>query len=513
MNSLTSLRDLSGMALPSLEDIQAERRRRATSVDARETIEESCARCESFAGFLRESWHVLNPETPFEPNWHVNLVCDHLEAISRGYLIECGLENRIMFNLPPGTMKSYTISVAWNAYEWGPLGKPWTQWLTATYREDYALRDSRKTRDLIMSEWYQERWGAGVRLTTSGEKRFENTARGFRQAVPFGSLTAGRGDRVVIDDPHSVDTAESEADRNLITRRFRESVPSRVNDPRTSAIVVMMHRLHPKDVCGVIEEQKLPYTRIALPMEFDPEIACSTPVGRDPRTEPGQLLFPARWDENVIARMKTEMTDYAWSAQMNQRATGRTGDMFPRSDIVYVDAAPADAIRCRGWDFAGTKKKPGTSPSASVGALLSRDRKGIFYVEEVERGFWSGDEVDRKFKNLSFSDMNRFPGCRVRIPQDPGAAGKSRAEYLASTVAGCNVVVEPVSGSKEIRAESFSAQWRAGNVRIVKGPWNDAYVDEVCPFPNGVKDDQVDASADAFNELALGSSYTLANVR
>lgn len=499
--------------MPSLEEIQAERRRRATSANALETLEESRARCESFAGFLRESWHVSHPETPYEHNWHIDLLCDHLEAVSRGFLTELGIVPRLMFNMPPGTMKSYIISVAWNAYEWGPLEMPWTQWITATYREDYAFRDSRKTRDLISSDWYQERWGSSVRLTTFGERRFENSSRGFRHAVPFGSLTSGRGNRVVIDDPHSVDTAESEADREVITRRFRESVPSRVNDPRTDAIVVMMHRLHPKDVCGMIEDLKLPYLKIALPMEFDPEIACATPIGRDPRTEPGELLFPGRWPPEVIARMRTEMTDYAFSAQMNQKATGRQGAMFPRSDVQYVDAAPADATRCRGWDFAGTKKKPGTSPSATVGVLLSRDRRGIYYVEEVERGFWAGDEVDRKYENLTRSDAQRFPGCRSRIPQDPGAAGKSRAEYLARLVAGCNVVVATISGSKETRAESFSAQWRAGNVRIVKGSWNAPYVDEVCAFPNGPASDQVDGSADAFNEIALGSTYTLATVR
>src|SRR5262245_59407123 len=172
--------------------IRQERMRRATSAGVHDSLAQSRARCTSLAGFVRESWHVLHPDTPYEHNWHIDLVCSHLEAISSGVLLELGLENRLRISMRDGPLKSYLVAVAWQAWEWGPIGQPGMQYLTTTYREDYARRDSRKTRDLIKSQWYQDRWP--LNLTSEGERFFANDLRGFRQAVPFESLTGGRAD-------------------------------------------------------------------------------------------------------------------------------------------------------------------------------------------------------------------------------------------------------------------------------------------------------------------------------
>ncbi len=212
------------------------------------------ARCFHLSGFVREAWHVLHPAVPYIHNWHIDLICAHLESISRGLFKKKGCDNRLIINVPPGSAKSLIVSVFWQAWEWGPFNHPHMQYLTTTYREDYALRNSRKTRDLISSDWYQALWGDRVKMANMGEHRFSNTAQGYRWAVPFGSLTSGRGDRLLIDDPHSLDSVESEADRARVTRRFRETVLDRLNDPINSAIVIIMQRLHTNDLCGVIEQ-------------------------------------------------------------------------------------------------------------------------------------------------------------------------------------------------------------------------------------------------------------------
>ncbi len=129
--------------------------------------------------------------------------------------------------------------------------------------------------------------------------------------MPFASLTGGRGDRVIIDDPHSTETAESEAERLNTTRIFRESVPTRLNAPRT-AIIVIMQRLHEDDVSGPIMNLGLGYEHLMLPMEFEPERACRTSIGFvDPRQEEGELLFPERFPREVVDRDKVPMGSYA----------------------------------------------------------------------------------------------------------------------------------------------------------------------------------------------------------
>ena len=125
---------------------------------------------------------------------------------------------------------------------------------------------------------------------------------------------------------------------------------------------------------------------------------------------------------------------------------------------------------------------------------------GIFYVEDVRRDRWSPGDVEKNLKATASQDGT---GVRIRIPEDPGAAGKADAATKIKLLAGYDVTVVRPTGDKATRAKPASAQAEAGNVKLVRGPWNEAFLDEVCSFPKGQHDDQVDAFADALNELAL----------
>ena len=295
----------------------AERERQSLS----ERLEEVRAKCRTFHGFMREAWSVLEPTTPFKDNWHLQVVAEHLELITKGEI------TRLQINEPPGMMKSLQASVMWPAWEWGPGNLPGMRYFTTSYREDYAIRDARKMRDLVASEWYRTLYPM-IKLERDGEKEFENNFRGARKAVPFQSLTAGRGNRVIVDDPHSVDSAESPIDREKITRRYRESVTSRLNDPERDAIILIMHRLHPGDVCGVIEELGLPYVKLVLPMEYTRSLSVKTPWFIDPRTVDGELLFPDRMGREKLEATKVELGSHAYDTQYLQRARAREGSFF-----------------------------------------------------------------------------------------------------------------------------------------------------------------------------------------
>ena len=189
----------------------------------------------------------------------------------------------------------------------------------------------------------------------------------------------------------------------------------------------------------------------------------------------------------------------------NIRATA--GTYFQRSDFEIVDVAPAKARRCRGWDLAATKRqvtaeqklKKSDDPDWTVGLRMSYDvPEGIFYIEAVERFREDPSKVDKKIKNTAIQDGNKV---KVRIPQDPGQAGKAQAKHHTSMLAGFNIKTVPVTGSKEHRALPLASQAQAGNVKLVKGPWNEAFLLEAENFPDGGHDDQIDAGADAFDEL------------
>jgi predicted phage terminase large subunit-like protein len=182
------------------------------------------------------------------------------------------------------------------------------------------------------------------------------------------------------------------------------------------------------------------------------------------------------------------------------------GAYFQRGEFQVVDKAPNAARRVRAWDLAATrdmlepmekKRRKVDDPDYTAGVLMA-EHNGIFYVEHVERFRSDPPEVKQRMKNIGNQDGQHVT---VRFPQDPGQAGKSQARDLASFFAGWPVSYKTVSGSKEHRATPFASQVQAGNVRIVKGKWNEAFLSELENFPEGLHDDQVDAASDAFDQL------------
>jgi predicted phage terminase large subunit-like protein len=464
--------------------------------------------CRKFTGFVREAWHVVEPLRPYIYNWHHAAIGEHYEAVVRGEI------HYLAVNQPPNTSKSTLLSVMAGAYEWGPCERPGAKFLTTSYKEGYARRDARIMRDLVMSEWFRGLW-PDVRVIRDNEIDYENSAHGGRKAVAFASLTSGHGDRIIIDDPHSTETVESDTDRAKVTRMFRESVPSRGINPATDATIVIMHRLHPDDVCGVIEKFGMDYVRLILPMEFDPKTYVRSAYFDDPRAEPGELLWPGRFDRHFIDDLKSggRLTSHAYETQYQQQASAREGGMFKRHWFKIVDAIPAEAhVRVRRWDLAASKDSGDWTvgvkmtraggyatplPPDSSAEKETRVVGSQFFVEDVVRLRETGASVRRAVQNTAARDGG---DCYIVIPQDPGQAGKDQATSIIGENAGYKIRAERETGSKGTRAEPFAAQCEAGNVSLLRAPWNEAFIDELCSFPQG-SDDQVDASSGAFNAL------------
>ncbi|MGV1867950.1 MULTISPECIES: hypothetical protein [unclassified Rhizobium] len=259
--------------------IRAEEGRREAQRELDRDIERSGV---SLSSFTKAAWHVLEPGQPYKHGWHIDAMSDHLEAVNRGQII------RLLINVPPGTMKSLMVGVMFPSWEWGPKGLPHMRYLGTSHSHPLAIRDNLKMHRLIASQWYQERWGNSVRLMSdqNAKLKFENDATGFREAMAFTSLTGSRGDRVLIDDPLSVDDANSDVKRDGVNDTFRESVPTRLNNTEFSAIIVVMQRLNENDVSGLIMANDFGYEHLMLPMEFEPERKCYTSIGfEDPQQD------------------------------------------------------------------------------------------------------------------------------------------------------------------------------------------------------------------------------------
>jgi predicted phage terminase large subunit-like protein len=523
--------------------MEAELLRRSTSAAVTHDRDAVRERCRTLAGFVREAWHVILPATPYLENWHIEAKCAHLEAVTNGTLIGAGYENRCLFNEPPGTMKSLLLCVFWLAWEWGPRGLPSIEVISTSYKVGGVLRDARRFRQLVTSDWYQSLWP--IEITSHAEDRIENDKGGKRKAVPFGSLTNDRADHLLIDDPHSVDTAESDADRDAAEIRFRESATTRMNDPITSAIIVNMQRLHQKDISGIILSSRMPYVHLLFPMRFDPVRCCYSPVPNetpprqmrylmsrqiwvpehwtpradeekaweaefatsrsqtvyrwDRRTKPGELLFATRFPRAIVDRDEAVMGAHATAGQHDQRPTPRGGLKFKRHNFKIVKSAPGDCRRVRGYDFAASDDRNAAYTSGVKVAYHAPTRH--FYVEHVLRV--RTENVEPVLVNTATQDGT---DVEISIPQDPGQAGKVQARQFIAALIGYVATASPESGDKLSRAEPVIAQSEAGNISLVEGDWNETFLDEIETFPSGAFKDQVDAMSRAFAKFIMSTA-------
>lgn len=466
--------------------------------------------------------------------WHIDAICEHLEAVTSGEI------TRLLINVPPGCMKSLILNVFWPAWEWATA--PHLRYVATAHNQALAIRDSTKMRRLIASDWYQKRWGDRVKLTgdQASKIKFENTATGFREAVAFESLTGVRGDRVLIDDPHSVDSAESEAERENVTRTFLEAIPTRLNNPDRSAIVVIMQRLHEADVSGVILEKGLGYEHLCLPMRFDESRRCETGIGFvDPRTEEGELLFPERFPLHVVERDERAMGPYAVAGQFQQTPTPRGGGILRRDDWRLWDdeeaakhgarsgAFPTLELVVASLDPAYTEKEE-NDPSGFTIWGLWRDREGIprliLMNAWAKRLMLHGGEFER----LPGEDETRF---RRRCSKDWGLVEwvahdcrRFRADMLLveSKASGISVgqelrrlckqddfgvrLVNPGNKDKVARAYAVQPSFANGKIYAPDRDWADKVITQCESFPKGAHDDLVDSTTQAvgwFREAGL----------
>lgn len=457
--------------------------------------------CElDFHEFVTQAWDQVEPGTPFKDGWHILAICRHLEAVTRGEIKD------LLVNVPPGCMKSLLTCVFWPAWVW--TFAPERRFLFASYGEDLSVRDSMKCRNLIESRWYQSRWFYKFRLAKDQNQKtkFENSKTGWRIATSIGGRGTGEHpDYIVADDPHNVKQSESDTERQNALDWWDGTISSR-GLTRQSARVVIMQRLHELDLSGHWLKKDPSIVHLMLPMEFEPSRRCTTKIGwRDPREMDGELLWPDGMNAEAVAKVKQIQGSYRAAGQLQQRPSPMGGGMFKRHWFEIVPAAPAHGKRVRMWDLAATRPSFGSDPDWSTGLRMAKDKDGVFYIEDVRRMQETSLVVERAIINTASADGR---GVHIGIPQDPGQAGKAQVAYFVRKLAGYVVKTHIERRSKVQRVDladaSFIAQCEAGNVKLVRGPWNDTYLDELEVFPNGAHDDQVDPSANAFMYLVKG---------
>jgi predicted phage terminase large subunit-like protein len=329
---------------------------------------------QSLFNFYRDyCWPSVEGDKPFVDNWHLRAMAEHLEAVTAGQI------KRLLINVPFRTSKSTLVSVAWPAWVW--LKDPAHQWLCGSYAEKLAVRDSLKMRRLVNSPLFIRDFGDRFGMTADQNQkvRFENDKNGYRIAFGMtGGVMGDGGDTVLLDDPHDRQGAHSEAERETALTTYDEAIITRLNDPKSSAIVIIMQRLHQNDLSGHVLKDK-GWEHLMLPMRFEAARRSVTSLGfRDPRTYEGELLWPERFPEDVVTSLESTLGTYATAGQLQQRPSPAGGGIL-KTD--HFRLWPADKqmpdlyFIVQSYDTAFTEKTTGDPTGCCVWGIFEHEKK------------------------------------------------------------------------------------------------------------------------------------------
>lgn len=455
-------------------------------------------------------------------NWHIELLCNELQKIAWGVIAGREKEYDLIINIPPGTTKSTICAQMFPAWVWiarlpklkyakeyeahkkkygkKPYLGSFCRFITGSYAGSLALEHAELSRDLIRSDKYKTYFPEmQIRQDKDAKSNYKNTNGGTRFSTSVGATVTGvHGHFIIIDDPLNPEQAISDAERLTANNWVGRTLSTRKVDKKVTVTIMIMQRLHKIDPTGFLTEKKgKKYRHLVLPGDLSFEVKPA----HLKKFYKGGLLDPIRMSRTVLDEMRADLGSYGYSGQVGQDPRPLEGGLFQREWFEIVRAAPAGGTPwVRGWDLAATGEKEAKAQSSSpafTAGVRMKYVNGVFYIGHVSRFRGNPQAVRNGMKNTASQDG---VDTIIDFPQDPGQAGKAQAQDLAAHLVGYDVRYSVESGDKVLRANPFSAQCEAGNVKLVEGDWNEAFLDEGSFFPNGFKD-QIDSAVRAFTRL------------
>lgn len=453
--------------------------------------------------FVRGAWRILEPAVPFVDGWHINLLCEHLEALSTNRLAERDL----LINEPPGSSKSLITAVFWPAWEW--TWAPWTRWLTTSYDEGLALRDAVRTRTLMQSVWYQrlinEPWEFSSDQNVKGY--YTNDRTGWRIARGIhGQITAHHAHRVLVDDPHNVTKSESDTVREGTITILRETFPSRVLPG--GCTVIIGQRVHEEDASAEwMERKKGRVHHIEIQEEFEPDETRKTPDctlrggKHDIRTYEGELLTPERYPNEVIEQRKIDLGPYAYSAQFQQRPTPRAGMVLnPAWFVQTPDGLQRNAVDIiMTFDLNFSEKDSSDWTVGMVGAVERTAVLPRMHIVDVMRDHLPEEKHVTTLGEWILLWQPLMVGIEKRAFEKQGATKDlCRQLMIFLEQRGFTTTIEPVEADtdKVSRAQIIPGRAARGLITVDRhASWWPKLSREMSMFPKSEHDDQVDTLA------------------
>jgi len=396
------------------------------------------------------------------------------------------------------------------------------------YGESLASKHSRAARNIVLSSRYQSVFGALspsdmheiVELSTDSKSvtAWDLAApnRGGMIAAGVGGAISGQPKGLFIwDDPIK---DHREAAKKEVRDDVWDFYLSSMRVRMVAGVLVMTH-WHPDDPAGRLLKQMAKnqdtdqWDVLDLPGLIEPGLFARNieeqrkkmaegvfmslvdPLGR----QDGEVLCPAMLSKKEMLKIKAGDA-YFFSALYQQRPYPKEGQKYKREWFAKKLKGLPDGVRIvfilRYWDKAGSEDGDYTA-----GVLMAYCSDGIFYILDVVRGRWTTYERHKAMRDTAKADKARYGAVLIYHQQDPGSAGIDSALDTNRYLAGFSAFFEPLSGSKETRSGPLESGFQGKLVYLLEGAWNDEFVEELCAFPRGANDDQVDAASSAYSKL------------
>jgi predicted phage terminase large subunit-like protein len=477
-------------------------------------LREEMERCEqSLAYFIKDAWPVLKPMEVYRHSWHIDAICEKLEAVSAGEI------KRLQIWVPPGTMKTMIVSVFWPAWEW--IKNPWLRYWGASYEVRLAGRMAAMSRDLMLSSWWTSRWGERFKFVRDAENYFGNDMGGTRLATAPQSTGSGEhGHRILIDDPINAKAADatSRVTLNETNSWYDGTVVTR-GIGLDHARVIIMQRLHEEDLAAHVMENEH-WEVLCLPERYEPDHPYVWP--NDPRTAPGELLWPSHRDEKASDSLAASLTPHRAAGQLQQRPSAKEGDILktewwrfydPRiRSKEQWDQLPTFSMVVETVDCPQKDKETNDNISIQVWGIHGKHR----YLLDLRLAKMNYPNAKRAVREMASWARAKWPRSRHVILIENTGYGVDLILDLKDELTGMTKISPQQEGDKEVRADrasdslesghcflpGYGPPWRPPVYEAANSPADVAeFIHNLARFPNATHDDDVDAWSQMINWL------------
>lgn len=409
---------------------------------------------------------------------HIDALCDFAQKVADGEI------RRGIVVMPPRHSKSTVMEAL---VSWYMFRHPQRSLIVASYGDSHAYKLSSAVQTQTSSKEHVRifptpGWASRNIQDMMLEGKVDGRPNVIFRGVGSG-ITGSGADLAIIDDPiKDMEAARSITIRDKTDDWFKSVLMTRLT-PDASVLIVLT-RWHHDDLVGrILDENPGLWDVLHMPAIDDH----------------GNALWPERFTVETLEARRKEVGSRIFEALYQGRPTPTEGDVFRRSWFKTApDTLSSTAVRCRYWDCAATEG----GGDWTVGVLMAKQGTQ-FRIEDVVRIQGTPAEVQKLVINTAEADGRKV---RIRMEEEGGSSGKYQTQTYARLLVGYNFRGDRKTGSKQGRADPMAAAFENGMLDLAAAPWNRNFITELCEFPSGAHDDQVDAASGAFEELTKAAS-------